>query len=157
MLYRTHTASWLLILISSFCVFVRLIQNIKTQFINKMQRYVMLQYVTHSYCWALEQKRHYNNDKKFAYFVKKHTNSFGYFDHYCKSGQLSHLLSEVFNTISNQIISYNRTYTNPSQSCLCLIPLFEKQEWHNDSKTIPHVVLSYDIMIRGAGKFLCSN
>jgi len=31
----------------------------------------MLQYVTHSYCWALEQKRHYNNDKKFAYFVKK--------------------------------------------------------------------------------------
>jgi len=71
--------------------------------------------------------------------------------------QLSHLLSEVFNTISNQIICQNRTYTTPSQPCLCLIPLFEKQEWHNDSKTIPHVVLSYDIMKWGASKFLCSN
>ena len=60
--------------------------------------------------------------------------------------QLSHLLSEDFNTISNQIICHNKTNTNPSQSCLRLIPLFEKQEWHNYSKTIPHVVLSYDII-----------
>jgi len=137
--------------------FVRLIQSIKTQFINKMQRYVTLKYVTHSYCWALEQKKQYNNDKKFAYFVKKNTNSFGYFDHCCKLWSIITFIVRSFNTISNQIISHNRTYTNPSQSCLCLITLFEKQEWHNDSKTIPHVALIYDIMIWEAGKFLFSN
>jgi len=60
-------------------------------------------------------------------------------------GQLSHLLSEVFKTISNQIICHNRTYSNQSQSCLWLTPLFETRVWHNDCKTIPHVVLSYDI------------
>ena len=42
--------------------------------------------------------------------------------------QLSHLISEDINTISNQIICHNRTNTNPSQSCLQLIPLFETQE-----------------------------
>ena len=60
--------------------------------------------------------------------------------------QLSHLLSEDFNTIPNQIICHNRTNTNPSQSCLCIIRLFETQEWYNGSKTIPHVVLSYEII-----------
>jgi hypothetical protein len=60
--------------------------------------------------------------------------------------QLSRLISEDFNTISNQIICHNRTNTNPSQSCLRLIPLFETQEWPIHFKTIPHVVLSYDII-----------
>ena len=50
--------------------------------------------------------------------------------------------------------------TQPTQTlhkqCLCLIPLYETQVWHSDYRTIPHVVLSYDIMMWGAGKSLCA-
>jgi len=88
--------------------------------------------VIHSYCWALKHKRQYNNDNKFAYFVNKTPVQLGTVITVANCGQLSHLLSEVFKTISNQIICHNRTYTNPSQSCLCFIPLFETQVWHND-------------------------
>ena len=55
----------------------------------------MLKYVTHSYCWALEQKKQYNNDKKFAYFVKKTLIHLGTLITVANCGQLSHLLSEV--------------------------------------------------------------
>ena len=94
---------------------------------NKMQTYVILKLVTHSYCWALKHKRQYNIDNKFAYFVNKTPIHLGTLITVANCGQLSHLLSDVFNTISNQIICHNRMHTNPSQSCLCHIPLYETQ------------------------------
>jgi len=85
------------------------------------------------------------NNNKFAYFLNKTPIQLCTLNSIANCDQLSHLLSENFNIISNQIICINRTNTNPSQSCLRLIPLFETEEWHNYSKIIPHAVLSYDI------------
>jgi hypothetical protein len=124
---------------------------------NKMQRYVTLKYVIHSYWWALKPKRQYNNDKEFVYFVNKTPIHLGTLITVANCGQLSHLLSAVFNTISNQIICHNRTYTEP----ITIMPMPPTSIWNKSltqwSETIPQVVLSYDITIWWAGKFLCSN
>ena len=76
---------------------------------------------------GFKTKRQYNNDNKFAYFVNKTPIHLGTLITVANCGQLSYFLAEVFNTISNQIICNNRSYTNPLQSCLHLIPLFETQ------------------------------
>jgi hypothetical protein len=64
----------------------------------------------------------------FAYFVNKTTTQFGTLIAVANCGQLSHLLSEVLTQLPTKLSTITEPTTNPAQSCLCVIPLYKKQE-----------------------------
>jgi hypothetical protein len=75
-----------------------------------MQRLEVSGAVRHIYIYDIRRLR-----------VHKTATQFGTLIAVQNCGLLSNLLSEVFNTTSNQIIHHNQT----AQSSLCVIPLYE--------------------------------
>ena len=61
-------------------------------------------------------------------------------------GQLSHLLSEVLKQFPTKLSAITESSKDPSQSYLCLIPLFGTQEWFQNNSTCGAKLLHNDMM-----------